>query len=221
MCHFATAAEAHGDLKAIAVLQELDAALELDIEVVKTDTGSHANLLNLGHVLVAAGFFIPLDLLKAVLPVVHNLANGRVAARGDFHEVKLTLDGDLKRRRTRHYAELFSVVPDEANLFIADFFVDLIGRSADADTPPFYLGQCYESPHPFEIQKSAEANRTHATTASIPKATKTATKALAIINRAGVSRTVRTGLPFCFILLGYSSTRHMRLSIGNLTIVRI
>jgi hypothetical protein len=132
-------AEPHGDLQPVSVTEELLTVFQLHVEIVLPDAGRHPYLFYLYNVLVAASLFIALRLFESVLAVVHNLADGRIAARRDFYEVELALHGDLHRVGGRHNAELLAVLPNKADLFVTDFIVDLIGRIVDVRTPPELL----------------------------------------------------------------------------------
>ena len=67
MRHF-SAAEPNRHLDSVAVLQELQSALDLDIEVVGVNTGRHPNFLDLGHMLILLGFLSFLVCSKRNLP---------------------------------------------------------------------------------------------------------------------------------------------------------
>ena len=131
-----SAAEADRDLDAVAVAEELLGIFQLGVEIVLADAGRHPNLLHLNDVLILARFLLALGLLEAILAVVHDLAHGRVGARGDLHEIEILLLSDLQRFLGRHDAELRTVLADDADLLIADVVIDLVVYGCDRNTPP-------------------------------------------------------------------------------------
>lgn len=135
MCHF-SAAEANCDLQPVAVFQKLLSVFQLYVEIVFADAGRHTDFLDLHNVLVAASFLFPLELLEAVLAVIHDLADGRLGTRRDHDKIQTFLHRDLQRRFGTHNAELFALVADESDLLFINFFIDLMSRVTDRKTPP-------------------------------------------------------------------------------------
>ena len=131
-----TAVEAYRDFQAVTLCQELLTVFQLYVEIVDPDDGRHSYFLNLNHVLIALGFLFSLCLLELVLAIVHELANRRSSAGRNLDKVKILLNCDIECIFRRDDTKLFAVFADEPYLFIADFFVNLIGRSADNRTPP-------------------------------------------------------------------------------------
>ena len=130
------AAEAHGDLQPVPVRQEFLAVLQLRIEVVDADARRHTDLLDLDDPLVLLRLLLPLGLLEAVLPVVHDLADRGIGCGRDLDQVQILFCRDVQRRRRGHDAELSAVAPNEADLLIPDVLIDLMCCVADAETPP-------------------------------------------------------------------------------------
>ncbi len=84
-----TAAEAHSDLDAVAFLEELHRVSHFNVQVVRVDAGGHTDLLDLDDTLILTGFLFLLELVKAELAVVHDLAHGRDGVGRDLYEIKL------------------------------------------------------------------------------------------------------------------------------------
>ena len=84
MRHLA-AAEADADLDAVAVVQEFLSGLDLGVEVIGIDAGTHADFLDLHDPLVLLGFLLPLLLIEAEFGIVHDLADGRGRVGRDLH----------------------------------------------------------------------------------------------------------------------------------------
>ena len=74
---------------------------------------------------VLAGFLFPFGLLETELAVIDDLANRGLGLRGDFHQVQVTGIGHFQRLANRHNPQLGAVGINNANFFIADFFVNL------------------------------------------------------------------------------------------------
>ena len=125
MRHF-TAAETYGDFNPVAIVQELDSAFDLGIEVVGIDAGGHADLLDLDNLLVFLGFLFLLQLFEAELSVVHDLADRRNRVRRDLDKVKVLLLGKRQGVGRGHNTKLAAVSSDHAKLLVADLLVDLM-----------------------------------------------------------------------------------------------
>ena len=133
--HF-TAAEADGDLAAVAFGQELLGVFQLDIEVVDVNAGGHPDFLDLHHALIFAGFLLALGLLEPVLAVVHELAHGGHGVGGDFNQIQIALLGQAQSFLGGHDAQLFAGFRDQADLLVPDFFVGLMTCVSDGKAPP-------------------------------------------------------------------------------------
>lgn len=125
MCHFA-AAEANSDLHAVAVGKEFHRAAHFGVEVVGVDARGHADLLDLDDVLVLLRFFFLFQLFEAEFAVIHDLADWGDGDGGDLHEIKLLLLGKAKRLCRRNDADHAAVCVNQTNLFVLNFFVELM-----------------------------------------------------------------------------------------------
>ena len=125
MSHF-TAAETNRDLDAVSILQELQSALDLGIEVIGVDIGRHSDFLDLNDVLILLGFLFLLHLLEAELAVVHDLADGRDGVGSDLNQIQLLFLCHTQSGFSRHDTQLGAVRADDAKLFVPDFFIDLV-----------------------------------------------------------------------------------------------
>ena len=88
-------------LHAVAVGQELLRVAELDVEIVDVDAGRHADLLDLYHALILAGFLLALGLLEPELAVIHQLAYRGDGVGRDLDQVQPLLLGHAQRLLTR------------------------------------------------------------------------------------------------------------------------
>src|SRR5829696_2044604 len=113
--HLASA-EPDDALDLVAVLEETDHVVLLEVEVVLVDAGAELHLLDHDHLLLLLRLVLLLLLLELVLPVVHDLADRRVGGRRDLDEVEVLLSGHVLRLLERDDSDLRSVVADEANL---------------------------------------------------------------------------------------------------------
>ena len=135
MRHF-SAAEADRDLDPVSVSKKLERALELRVQVVLADSWRHADLLDLHDALVLLGFLFTLGLLKAVLAVIHDLADGGLCHRGYLDQIKLLFLRDFHGGLRGHYSKLLAVVAYNAYFLVEDLFIDLMIHACDCKTPP-------------------------------------------------------------------------------------
>ena len=126
-----SASEAHRDLEAVALVEELLAVFQLGVEVVRVDAGGHAYLLDLDNALILLGFLLLLGLLKAELAVVHNLADRGIGARSDLDQIEVMLGGDLQSFLCGHDTELFALSTYQAHFLVKYLFVDLMSSVCD------------------------------------------------------------------------------------------
>ena len=140
MGHFA-ATEPDSHLDTVAFLQELLRVLQLHIEVIGIDVGRHTDLLDLDHMLVLAGFLLTLTLLKLVLALVHQLADGGICLRGDLHQIQTLLIGDLQSFVRGHDAQLLTVAADQAQFLVTNFLIQLMRYIANTEAPPQQIAQ--------------------------------------------------------------------------------
>ena len=130
VCHLTTA-ETNRNLDAIAVGNKFLCIFQLRVEIAHIDVGRHTDFFDLDHMLIFAGFFLALALLKAELAVIHELADGRSCLRGYFHQVEPLLLSDLQSFCGRNDAELCAIVANETNFFIRDFLIQLMCYVSD------------------------------------------------------------------------------------------
>ena len=141
------AAEADGDLDAVAVGEELlRVACSLVLKSPMSMPGRHPDLLDLHHVLVLSGLFFPLALLEPELAVVHQLAHGRRSAWGEILTRSRPCSSAIFRASAGgHDAQLLALGTDQADLLVADLLVQFmhyftngrstsISKSQNADT---------------------------------------------------------------------------------------
>src|SRR5438477_5721618 len=120
------AAEADRGLDLVAVLQEADDVVLLEIEVMLVDAGAELHLLDDDHLLLLLRLAGLLLLLEDELSVVHDLAHRRVRRRGDLHEVEVFLSRHLLGLCDRHDADLPSLVVDQTDFGGANELVDAV-----------------------------------------------------------------------------------------------
>ena len=125
MRHF-TPAEAHRDLHAVTFLQEFHRVAHFHIQVVRVDARGHADLLDLDDALILPGFLFLLELVKAELAVVHDLAHGGNGVGRDLHKVELLLLCLGQRLLCGDDAEHGAVRCDQADLLIPDLLIELM-----------------------------------------------------------------------------------------------
>ena len=125
MRHF-TPAEAHSDFYAVSVLQEFHRVAHFGIQVVRINAGRHTDLLDFNDMLVFLSFLFLFELVEAEFTVVHDLANRRDCIGRDFHKIKFLLLCHSQRFFGCNNANHDAVSADQSDLFITDFFVELM-----------------------------------------------------------------------------------------------
>lgn len=133
--HF-SAAETDGHLDSVAVFEELDSALEFDIEVIGTDAWRHSDFLDLDNFLVLLSLLLALGLFEAELAVVHDAANRGLCLGCDLYQIEVSLGSDLEGALDGDDAQLRTVGVNQAYFLVVDLFIDLMLLSANAETPP-------------------------------------------------------------------------------------
>ncbi len=146
-----TAAKTDGDLDFVAAFHETDGVTHLGLEIGNVGVQAEAHLFDLHHALIFAGFLFALGLLKAVLAVVHNAADGGLSVGRDLDQIQFTLVGEFLRLASGHHAELFAVGADHADFRVADLFIDLcfFFFRSDGKTPPKYKNADCISPREY------------------------------------------------------------------------
>lgn len=109
-----TSSKTDGNLDLIAVRQELLRVLELGVKVMSIDIQGELNLLDLDGMLIFSRLFFTLRLFKAILAVVHDLADRRLCLGSDLDEVEILFVRDMLGVGSRHDAELSAVRSDYA-----------------------------------------------------------------------------------------------------------
>ena len=137
MCDISCTSEADSDLYLVTVLEEFDAVLYLDVEVVGVDVQGHLDLLDLSLLLVLPGFLLPLGLLKTVFAEIHDAAYRRSRCRSDEYEIEICFDRLIECVSRSHNAELLAVSADYSYFLLADILVDELFFRADIKAPPF------------------------------------------------------------------------------------
>lgn len=125
--HF-PAPEADGDLNAVAIGQEPLGVADLDIEIIDVDSRGHTHFFDLDDPLVFLCLLVPLGLLKAILAVIHELADGGDSVGGNFHQVQVGFAGFCHGLCQGHDTELFTLGGDQAHFLVVNFLVDLMSR---------------------------------------------------------------------------------------------
>ncbi len=122
MRHFA-AAIAQGDLDLVALFEEPLHRAHLHVIVVIVDHWPQLDLLDLDDLLFLAGFggFLLRRIFE--LPVVHDLANGRISIGRNLHKVHARFEGHLYRSRRLDGAVIGTVLIDQLDLCVADFII--------------------------------------------------------------------------------------------------
>ena len=133
------AAEADGHLDPVAVLEELDRAVDLGVEVALADLRRQADLLELDRALLPLGFLLALRQLVLVLTEVEKPDDRRGRRGRDLDEVEPTLLRHGERLWRRHDAELLALIIDDPHLWDTDHLVDA-QVSADVFVPSFRGG---------------------------------------------------------------------------------
>ena len=83
----AAAAEGHDNLHFVAVLEETDGVVALELHVMFADLRTQADLLDFRLGTVRLDFLQFFLLLVKILLVVHHLAHGWVGLRGNLHQI--------------------------------------------------------------------------------------------------------------------------------------
>ena len=125
------AAEAHADLHAVALFEELDGVFHFGVQIVGVNTGGHTDLLDLHHALVFAGFLFFLHLIEAEFAIVHDLADRGHGVGRDLDQIEILLGCQLQRSLAGHDAQLGAIRTDDTEFLVLDIFVELMGKLSD------------------------------------------------------------------------------------------
>ena len=167
MGHLA-AAKAHGYLHPVAISEELQGVFQLHVEIPDVDTGRHADLLDLHHVLVLAGLLLTLALLEPVLSVVHQLAHGGIGLGGDLDQVQPLLVGDAQGLLRGHDTHLFAAGANKPQFLVADLLIQLMHYTANTEAPPSTI--CTENTHRKTKARMPPGTRNDTTRPAFPRA---------------------------------------------------
>jgi hypothetical protein len=123
-------------LDAVAVLEELDRAVDLRIEVADADLRREADLLEGDRALLALVLLLPLRQLVLVLPEVEEPDHRGLGHRSDLDEVVSPLLRHLEGSGRRHDAELGTLFIDHPDLWDPDHLID---SQVSADGSPLLV----------------------------------------------------------------------------------
>ena len=118
------ATEADGNLDLVAIGKELLRHLGLGENVVLLDGGRQLNFLDGHDTLILTVIALPLRLLVAVLVIIQQLAHRGLGLRLNLGQIQAAFFRQLQCLMRRHDAELLAVLVDQANLSVADLFVN-------------------------------------------------------------------------------------------------
>jgi len=118
------AAEAHGHLDLVALLDELDHRAHLDVVVVLVDAGAQLDLLDLDDLLLLARLVLLLLLLVLELAVVEDLADRGRGGGGNLDQVEAGFGGLFQGFAKRDHPGHLAALVDEADAHGGDLFVD-------------------------------------------------------------------------------------------------
>ena len=116
-------------LLSIAVICNLNDSIAVDC---KGD--SLTNFLDVDDLLVFADFALFLGLFKAILTIVHELANRRLCLRCDLNQIELMLICQIQRLPDGHNTQLFAILIYDAHFTVADLLVN--HEIVNVDAPP-------------------------------------------------------------------------------------
>src|SRR5688500_10971850 len=139
-----TAAEADRHLDSIAVLEELDRAMDLGQEVARADLRRKPHFLEGHRSLSALGLFLALRQLVLVLTEVEEAGHRRSRHRCDLDKIEAPLLRHLEGLWRGHDAQLVSLVIDHPNLWDPDHLVNA-QVSADGCSPHERWYECHRS----------------------------------------------------------------------------
>ena len=86
-------------------------------------------------------FFLPFGLLKAVLAVVHELADRGNGIGGDLDQVQLRLGGLGHGLGDGQDTKLLSLGGDQAHFLVPDLLIDLMSRVSDGERTSLWFDE--------------------------------------------------------------------------------
>lgn len=149
MSHF-TASESDRNLELVAAFEEFLGVVDLGFKIVGVDIERKPDFFGLDDLLIFAGFLLFFCLFKSELAVIHDLAHGRGRLRRDLNKVEIALLRNLKGFGGGHDPYLLAFIRNDSDLFVTDFFIDLLFLLADANAPPKVIqkrGSQHSAPH--------------------------------------------------------------------------
>ena len=116
--------ELDGHLDPIAVLQELDRATDLGVEIALTNLYFEPYLFEIDRPLMAAGFLLAPGLLILELALVEKPSDRRCRHRGDLDEIVASLLRNPESLRRGQHAHLVALFVHDPHLRDANQLVD-------------------------------------------------------------------------------------------------
>lgn len=130
------AAKKDGEFHFVPGVEELGRLPPLRLEVVIVDLRPDANFFQFDDMLMTSRLALFPALLVAVLPVVHEPADGWHGIRRHLDQVEPTLARHLKRIECRDDADLLAVLIDQPNLADPDALIDAGLDGSGNSLPP-------------------------------------------------------------------------------------
>src|SRR5690606_35271481 len=121
--HFA-AAEAHGDVHLVALLEKAPDRAAFHVIVVLVGIGPELDFLQIGGLLLLPRLRLFLLLGEALLAVIGNLHDRRIVVGGDLDQIQSGFTGGVQRSLDRHFPLLLALLIDEQDTSSLDILVD-------------------------------------------------------------------------------------------------
>jgi hypothetical protein len=123
--HFA-AAEAQGNLRFVAFMQELDQVAQLDLVIAFIGTRPEFYLLDLNLLLLELGIMCPLGFLVLELAEIHQATYWRLRGGRNFYQIHTFFFSESEPGIQRHDPKLFGIQPNQTNLGGVNLIVDAV-----------------------------------------------------------------------------------------------
>jgi len=121
---FFPAAQEYFDFYLVAFLEEFFRHITLDFQIMRVRPEADADAFHVDRFLFGLVDPVLFGLLVLVFAVIHYLADRGQSPRGDFHQIKLLLLGDLQRVERSHNSQLVARIVNHADLRNPDLFID-------------------------------------------------------------------------------------------------
>ena len=121
---FFPAAQEYFNFYLMALFEEFFRHIFLNFQIMRVSPEADADALHVNRFLFGLIDPILLGLLVLVFAIIHYFADGRLGHRGDFHQIKFLLPGDLQGVKRSHDPELVARVIDHADLRNPDLLID-------------------------------------------------------------------------------------------------